>query len=238
MKLLFILLLFLNTTIYASIQSYQDTYFITGNNANQAKYQISFKYNLWSPYGTGFLAYTQLAHWDVYDQSSPFKDINHNPAIFWEKENIWFDYLRVAPYSHSSNGKDKEDSRSIESGFIQFKKSIDICKILNVGIDEKYTHFYKLSNKNHDYRRYKGNFRTELFMQLKYKGDYSDQEKIYIVGEWTHKSYFIEYGIMLRILVHNIQPKLYLQGYYGTGEFLLNYKEKTKAVRAGFIFSN
>lgn len=240
-KIFLILFLLLPSFLFAveSIQSHNPVYFTAGDKENQVKYQVSFKYALYYPFETGlFLGYTQIARWDMYDRSSPFREINHNPEIFWEMENVnqWLDLVRIAPYSHISNGRDGKESRSIESGYAETQVSYG--QTMNIGINEKYTYFYRLSNHNKDYRRYKGNFRTELFLQLKGKGEYLDQEKIYVAGEWTHKSWWAEAGIMVRLLTDKIQPKIYVQGYWGTAEFLEDYKHKSKAVRAGFIFNN
>jgi phospholipase A1 len=218
------------------IQAYKPTYIITGDKEDQCKYQVSLKYALVYPFNTGlYFSYTQLSKWDIYDRSSPFKESNYEPAIFWEKENIWIlDLLRISPYRHMSNGKDGQESRSIETGFLQLQASYG--KTVNIGINETATAFYKVSNKNKDYRRYKGNFRTEIFLQLKGNGKYFDQEKIYTAFEWTKKSYWIESGLMIRLLTAYIRPKIYIQHFYGTAEFMENYKDKTNALRAGIIF--
>jgi phospholipase A1/A2 len=219
-----------------AISQYKSTYIIAGDKTNQVKYQVSLKYALVYPYESGvYFAYTQLSKWNVYDRSSPFKESNYQPSIFWEKNNVWyFDTVRIAPYQHCSNGEDGSKSRSIETGFAQARMSYG--KRLNIGIDETLTWFYAVSNKNSDYRRYKGNFRTELFLQLKGNGKYLDQEKIYTAFEWTHKYGWVECGLIVRLLTAYARPKLYVQYFYGTAEFLENYKDKTNALRAGIIF--
>jgi phospholipase A1/A2 len=219
-----------------AISQYKPTYIIAGNKESQVKYQVSLKYALVYPYNSGvYFSYTQLSKWDVYDQSSPFRESNYNPSIFWEKQNFWyFDGVRIAPYSHVSNGRDGSASRSIETGFAQARMSYG--RRVNIGIDETLTWFYAVSNKNADYRRYKGNFRTELFLQLKGNGKYLDQEKIYIAGEWTHKYGWVEAGLTVRLLTAYVRPKIYVQYFYGTAEFLENYKDRTNALRAGIIF--
>jgi phospholipase A1/A2 len=220
-----------------AIQTYKPTYIIAGDKIDQVKYQVSFKYALISPFNSGiYFSYTQISKWNIYDQSSPFRESNYNPSIFWEKQKLWiFDVLRISPYSHQSNGLDKERSRSLETGFAQAQ--ISYGDKLNIGINETGTWHYSVANKNKDYKRYKGFFRTELFLQLKGNGKYFDQEKIYVSGEWTHKSYWIESGIAIRLLTAQIRPKIYIQWYYGTAEFLENYREKTNALRAGLIFN-
>jgi|WetSurMetagenome_2_1015567.scaffolds.fasta_scaffold44869_3 outer membrane phospholipase A len=218
-----------------SIETYKPIYFIAGDKENQVKYQVSFKYNLWEKSGL-YLSYTQLSKWDLYDQSSPFRETNYNPSIFWEKENLWkLDLLRISPYSHLSNGRDGQESRGTDRGFVE--SQISYGDIINIGIREKAGWFYSVSNKNHDIKRYIGYFETEGFMQIKDIHGYIGHEKIYIKGEWTHKYYWMEIGLSLRLFTSQIQPNLYLQYYRGYGEFLINYNEKTEALRAGFILN-
>lgn len=241
-KLLFIFIFLLSSmSLFAveTIQSHNPIYFITGNNDNQAKYQVSFKYSLW--YNSGaYLSYTQLSKWNIYDQSSPFKETNYNPGIFWEKENLWkLDLLRIIPYEHKSNGRDGQESRSIDRYFIEVQYSIG--DKFNLGIREKVGAYYKVSNKNKDIDHYLGYFQTELFFQIKSKHEFFDHEKIYIKGEWMHNrlntKYWFETGLSFRIITAYIQPNFYIQYYKGYGEFLLDYNKKTNALRAGLIFN-
>lgn len=220
------------------IQIHKPTYMIAGDKENQVKYQISVKYGLIYPFETGlYLAYTQLSHWNLYDQSSPFKESNYEPEIFWQIDDLWFlDYMVISPYRHFSNGRDGEESRGLETGYVQLQMSFG--EKVNIGINEKATWHYKFGNRNADYKRYKGYFQTELFVKLTGNGKYFDQEKLAISFEWTVKSYWYQIDFMTRLLTPKIRPKIYVQYYQGTGEFLENYKQKTKALRAGFIFTN
>src|SRR4030065_248977 len=73
-----------------AISEYKPTYIIAGDKESQVKYQVSLKYALVYPYNSGvYFAYTQLSKWNIYDRSSPFKESNYQPSIFWEKNNVW-----------------------------------------------------------------------------------------------------------------------------------------------------
>jgi len=235
--LLCLILLPLYLAAIETIQPYQPTYLIAGDKENQVKYQISFKYGLWYPYNSGlFLSYTQLAKWNLYDKSSPFRETNYNPSVFWEKGNVWkFDFLRIIPYEHKSNGRDGEESRSIDRGFLEAQASIG--EKLNLGIREKVGYFYAVSNKNKDIKRYIGNFETELFAQIKSQHGYLGHEKLSFAGEWTNKFYWYKIELSFRIFTTKIRPHVYVQYYNGYGEFLLNYNKKSNALRAGLIFN-
>lgn len=75
------------------ISSYEPMYFIAGAKSPNAKFQISFAYQLLNTDGAlaervpmlkGFhLAYTQVSLWDWNAASSPFYDTSYKPEIFY-----------------------------------------------------------------------------------------------------------------------------------------------------------
>ena len=242
-KLILILLLLIPFRLFAydAIQPYLPTYIITGDNEDQIKYQVSFKYGLVFPYKSGiFLSYTQLSKWDIYDRSSPFRENNYSPGIFWEKQKPfkYFDFIRISPFTHKSNGLDGQDSRGIDWCFGQAQIS-HTWNYIQIGFNEtaKWYYDFIMSAHNKDYKRYKGNFRSEAFIQIISKRNYLSHEKFYIAGEWTKKFGWLECGLSFRIITTKIRPHVYIQYYYGYAEFLHGYNQKTKALRIGFIFN-
>jgi phospholipase A1 len=106
---------------------YRDTYFISGvplneeitNNTADASFQISIRQRLTKsvlPFKTfAYLTYTQKSFWNIYAQSSPFKDTNYNPGLGLGKYILHKDRIVGAVFvqvKHESNGRDEEDSRS------------------------------------------------------------------------------------------------------------------------------
>ncbi|MBD8389018.1 phospholipase A [Dysgonomonas sp. BGC7] len=106
---------------------YRDTYFITGvplnkeitSNSADVTFQISIRQRLTKsilPFKTfAYLTYTQKSFWDIYAESSPFRDTNYNPGIGLGK--YLFHDKRVVgsvmgQIKHESNGRDEESSRS------------------------------------------------------------------------------------------------------------------------------
>jgi len=97
----------------------------------EAKFQLSFKVllldQLFRRDAQLYFAYTQLAMWQVYDQSNsaPFRDINFEPEVF-----LTFDakyqfgklVLRQIDYglNHQSNGVTPPDSRSWNRAYARF----------------------------------------------------------------------------------------------------------------------
>ena len=238
-KIILILLLLIPINLLALeiIQPYQSTYIITGDKVNQCKYQVSLRYGLFYPFNTGiFVAYTQKSKWDIYDKSSPFRETNYNPSIFWEKQNLWkFDFLRIIPYEHCSNGRDGAENRSIDRWFIEAQ--ISRGDYLNIGIREKTGWYYARARQNADIGRYSGKCITELFAQILSQHGYFGHEKISFQGEWTTRYYWYQAELSFRIFTTKFRPHVYIQYYQGYNEFLLTYNQKSRALRGGLIFN-
>ena len=71
-------------------------YFIVGGKGDGAKFQLGFKYRFFNPRGPLarrwtwlddlYLAYTQTSIWDIYEESSPFRDTNYKPELIYHKQ--------------------------------------------------------------------------------------------------------------------------------------------------------
>lgn len=106
---------------------YKDNFFITGvplnqgitNNTADAMFQISIRHRLTKsilPFGTfAYLTYTQKSFWNIYAESSPFRDTNYNPGVGLAKVILHKNKLLGVAFiqiKHESNGREKEESRS------------------------------------------------------------------------------------------------------------------------------
>ena len=106
---------------------YKDTYFVMGTALNHeptefnsnVKFQISFRHRLTKsilPFHSHlFLAYSQKAIWNVFEESLPFHDLNFNPGIGVQKLVMYKGKLvgnATIMLEHESNGRDGEASRS------------------------------------------------------------------------------------------------------------------------------
>ena len=108
-------------------------YFVVGaHDGWNARFQLSFKYRLFDQ-GSGFgqdqpwlaglyFAYTQNSIWDLEADSRPFRDTSYRPSLFWRweraDEKTWIDGVR-AGFEHESNGKEGDESRSINILFVR-----------------------------------------------------------------------------------------------------------------------
>ena len=106
---------------------YKDTYFVGGTTLNEkptefnsdVKFQISFRHRLTKsilPFHSHlFLAYSQKAIWNVFEESLPFHDLNFNPGIGVQNLVLHNGKLvgnATIMLEHESNGRDGEASRS------------------------------------------------------------------------------------------------------------------------------
>ena len=90
----------------------------------EAKYQISLKAPIYHSFSDKdqavYFAFTLQSYWQLYnkDVSSPFRETNYEPEIFWinflDDENVlWGDEMAfVLGVSHQSNGRSQPNSRS------------------------------------------------------------------------------------------------------------------------------
>lgn len=125
---------------------HKDNYFITGVPTNKridkttadVKYQISFKQLItrntlpWDTYL--FVTYSQKAFWNIYENSSPFEEINFNPSIgfakpIFNKEDKMIGMASLM-FEHESNGRDSIFSRSWNNLHLQYATAVDSKTIL------------------------------------------------------------------------------------------------------------
>jgi phospholipase A1 len=114
---------------------HRSNYVLTGfTRDTQVKFQFSFKYDLWPSTGhhTVYVAYTQKSLWDLYDKSSPFRESNYAPEIFYahyHSDHHDQPSLGCGLFSeqlgaeHESNGEAGDASRSWNRVFVDVEAS-------------------------------------------------------------------------------------------------------------------
>lgn len=124
-----------------TITANEPLYFIVGSSDERdfdARFQISFKYrpfdpdariSKYVPYASNlYFAYTQTSIWDLGGESSPFKDTSYRPSIYYnwaESGNGWNPNSWKFGLEHESNGRDGDNSRSMNIAFVQPAWRID-----------------------------------------------------------------------------------------------------------------
>jgi phospholipase A1/A2 len=243
-KLIIITLLFYSTILLAETQQYQspmsiyqDNYFITGDSNDQTKFQVSAKYALLYPSNIGlFLGYTQKCLWKTYDKSSPFYETNYQPEVFYQSQSFWYiDYIQVSPIEHLSNGRDGEASRGMNMFYA--KTQLSYGDIYNIGFSLKGFGYFNVSKNNKDINNYKGFYEADLFFKIKSDNvKQLDKDELHFkFGSSLDKGWFCIEG-QFRLITSIIQPKFFIQYYYGYNQWLIDYNKKEQSVRIGLTF--
>lgn len=228
-----------------AISPYEPVYFDFGTkDGNNARYQISLKYRLFTPKDSAnpsfadhlYFAYTQTALWDLASDSRPFVDTTYNPSLFWRKDALWQSpekkvFLGLASgFEHASNGKSKNDSRSLNDAFIQpeFNYRFDGGSTLTFAPRIK---AYMGMSSNRDYADYVG----YVDWKLRWAQDNGlVLTGLYRQGKENRSSAQVEAAWPLRRTFLNMNGYLHVQYFQGYGETLLGYKHKSSPqVRVG-----
>lgn len=115
-----------------AVSVYEPVYFIAGGDGGlNAKFQISFRYQLFDGRGSLarrlpvldnlYLGYSQTSLWDLHELSSPFRDSSYRPRLFYadydlggSHDGLWHFGIETG-VGHESNGKSGTDSRSLNA---------------------------------------------------------------------------------------------------------------------------
>ncbi len=124
-----------------TITANEPLYFLIGSNDERnfdARFQLSFKYRPFDPearvatfipYASNiYFAYTQTSIWDLGGDSSPFRDTSYRPSLYynWSESGNGFNPNNWKfGVEHESNGRDGDESRSLNIAFVQPHWNID-----------------------------------------------------------------------------------------------------------------
>ncbi len=155
-----------------TITANEPLYFVVGSSDERsfdARFQLSFKYRPFDPgarvatfipYASNlYFAYTQTSIWDLGGESSPFKDTSYRPSVYYNwaesgsgfNPNSWKFGLE-----HESNGRDGDNSRSINMAFVQPHWNIDFSGGKRLTFMPKFYHYIEKSD-NRDMHHFRGN---------------------------------------------------------------------------------
>ena len=221
----------------------KDNYIITGSSLNKqintenadVKYQISFRQRLtnsYLPFNTFiFISYTQKSFWNIYKESSPFRDTNFNPGIGFGRylisDNNNYMGSIFLQLEHESNGKDSINSRSWD--FISVSGKYYFNDRLFFRAKVWFPLVPLMENTNTDLLTYKG------FGNLSF--DYrTNDERWWITANLTPRPRFLTLNTTLSV-AYRVSEKfnqyLFLELYDGRGDSLLEYKKHDLKLRVG-----
>jgi len=219
---------------------HQPIYFVTGK--PDTKIQMSFKVQ-WVRNVELYFAYTQLMMWDLYQRSSPFRDLNYNPAVFYRHSlrNKYLGSIDFGFFEHESNGREGRSSRSWNRSYLM---------VHSVSGAKSDTHFqwslkawipYGVESTNTDITRYRGLYEVHLILNhflSPFLGDNSLSLRFYPGGRNSIHPFLggQELSFKGKAPLKALAPALVVQVFHGYGENMLDYNQKRFGLRAGFGF--
>jgi outer membrane phospholipase A len=228
-----------------AISPHEPVYFdVGGKGGLNARFQISLKYRLFTPddpTNPGFadslyLGYTQTSLWDLASDSLPFIDTSFKPSLFWHRDALWQSqdkqtYLGLASgVEHESNGKDGDQSRSLNNVFIQPEFNYRFDQGSTLTFAPRIKSYFATSN-NPDYTDYAG----YVDWRLRWAQDNGlILSGLYRQGKSGHHTTQLEAAWPLKRTFLNMNGYLHVQYFQGYGQTLLGYNQKSEPqVRIG-----
>jgi outer membrane phospholipase A len=232
-----------------NISAYEPIYFLVGTDPAKSKFQVSFKYRFFNPdsdlaesqpWVKGFhFGYTQTSFWDLASSSAPFEDTSYKPELYWNSKNIVSSgstlkgfFIRTG-FQHESNGKDGESSRSTNYLYVQpiliFYRGIG-----GYGLQvapKIWTYVANDDETNPDLNDYRGYFDLEL--------KFGKADSWVLAGSfgWASQGGSAQLDLtypLHRFLFNALDFYLHIQYANALAESLIDYTERTHALRLGF----
>lgn len=107
---------------------FKENYFIAGvplntapdYNTSDLTFQVSVRFNAVQDLNGWdfFWGYTQLSVWDVYRPSNPFRENTYMNGLYASNDRF------LTGYEHRSNGRDGDDSRSLDYAFCSYTQPL------------------------------------------------------------------------------------------------------------------
>lgn len=231
----------------SNLSVYEPIYAVYGPNTDtEARIQISFKYQVFgSRQAEGrprswrdglHFAYTQRMFWDLQAHSSPFRNIDFQPELFYLTPSATLatgiTLSAQAGVRHESNGRDGDSSRSINTIYLAPMAAIPLGGSYRFSIAPRIAFPVGDLSDNPDIQRYRGNL--SLFMEL---GEdrglrLSTSSRINLATGKGALTADLSYPLA-RLLGAGPDFYLFGQSFVGYGENLLDYNRWATRFRVG-----
>jgi phospholipase A1/A2 len=231
------------------ISGYEPLYFIAGTKSPNAKFQISFAYQLLNNNGRlatnvpalkGFhIAYTQTSLWDWNAASAPFFDTSYKPELFYSWKRIvgrqptnWFRLDLQGGLGHESNGKSGADSRSLNLAYIRPTLVFGRDDSLQLTLQPRAWVYLGDLSDNPDIADYRG------YVDLRAITGWKRGLQLSALGrmgrDGNHQSLQLDLTYPMMRFFGSFSVYLDVQYFTGYGESLLRYNSRSDQWRVGF----
>jgi phospholipase A1 len=224
----------------ANIYRHRDIYAIGGK--PNTKVQLSFKLRpmLSLPI---YFAYNQMMFWEVTKDSRPFEDIDFNPELYYVK-SLDHPILRGMSLGleHRSNGKDEDESRSLDRIFAEVEAQLGRGAWRMHGTVRLYWLYDIDWQNNSNIRRYTGFVSTRVSFEGITEQLFPSKGEIYLaflpggVPDLEKGHGALEFTVKYRFGLSDVMPYVMFQYYYGYMESLIEYDNLQRSYRVGLAF--
>jgi outer membrane phospholipase A len=231
------------------ISGYEPMYFIAGTKSPNAKFQISFAYQLLNNDGPlaekvpalkGLhIAYTQTSLWDWNAASAPFYDTSYKPELFYSWQNVtgaqptnWMQLDLQGGLKHESNGKDGAASRSLNIAYFRPTLTIGRDAGLQLTLQPRVWAYLGDLSDNPDIADYRGYADLRAIVGWKRGLELSALGRMGQDG--NHESVQLDLTYPTMRFFGSFSLYLDVQYFTGYGESLLGYNQKSDELRVGF----
>jgi outer membrane phospholipase A len=225
----------------SALSAYEPIYFDIGTRGRTtARFQISAKYRLFHPadgseptFGENFyLGYTQQSLWDLQGDSMPFVDTTFNPSVFWLNDKVWSSPSQRwrmglnTGVEHMSNGKDGDESRSLNDVYIQPAINYRFDSGSTLTFSPRIKAYFAVEDDNKDYSDYAGH----VDWKVRWAQDNGAVvSALYRQGASRHRTTQLDFAWPLKRTWLNMNGYVHLQYFNGYGETLLGYNQRDRS---------
>ena len=207
-----------------------------------SKFQLSFKYRIireggWAASKFGVLddlyfGYTQFSLWDMGEKSSPFRDTNYKPGMFYEANFgegrlDWMESFGLRTgYEHESNGRDGTNSRSLNILYLRPRLVLGDSRKYYFEIAPKAYVYVGNLDENPDIAEYRGY--VDLTLRTGYGNGWQISSTFRRGTQDHYGSIQVDatYPLSRILFLKDLGGFLQLQYFNGWGESLIDYNEK------------
>lgn len=184
-----------------------------------------------------YVAYTETGFWRLFQETSnPFEDINHNPELFYRWQ-LHENHMLDAGIEHLSNGRSGDESRSWNDLYVQ-----NMSKLGDFYFSTKAYYLWDIDATNEDIEKYLGFIDFEVGVKEVIRSKFQSNELYFRWRPGDTLSFnggdyqTIEIGLKIKFSEMKYFQHIFVNYYNGYAENQLNYKDYTRALRAGLTF--
>jgi len=227
-----------------AVSVYEPVYFIVGGDGGlNAKFQISFRYQLFDSHGTWaqhvpwiddfYLSFSQTSLWDLGELSKPFTDSSYRPRLFYANYALGhaldgrLSFGVESGFGHESNGKDGTASRSFNMFYVRPTMALGDPEGLRL-YAAPLIHNYIADDENPDLKDYRGYVDWIIGFGSKGGLDFWATLRKGTRSNYGSAELNLSYPLS-KLSGGDLTGWLTLQYFGGYGESLLNYREKLES---------